>query len=285
MHWPRAVDVMLITALATVTLAPGVDRPTFVTFGALPPRASYDIVAAAGPRDMMRFVAAVLASDLGLPLPPTVVLRTYSTRASFREGLVRDVGVPGLVAAELAGSALGLALPRSVMLFTAGADDDRVRLVAHEVMHLVQLELAGPGARPAQWVMEGTAEWAALAVLDRLGAVDVAGRRHAARQGAARYLEMHPHFTPASVRRPVDFRGWQRRTGSVLAYQVAYALAERLVDRHGVPRVIEYFRAFRHTADAGANFERAFAIPTDVFITEVFRAMRATPASAALPTG
>lgn len=279
MYIPKAVDLILVAALALVTASPGrgADRSsTFVTFAARPALATYDIVASSAPRDMVRFVAAVFADGLGLPLPPPVVLRLYSTRAGFREGLVRDVGVSSEVAGELAASALGLALPRSVVLLTAGDDDDRVRLVAHEVMHLVQLELAGP-ARPAQWMMEGTAEWAALAVLDHLGARDVTRRRRTAHEAARGYLAAHPDFSPASVRHPADFRAWHRRAGTA-AYHVAYVLAERLVERHGVPRVMEYFRAFRDTADVAANFERVFTVGTATFIAEALDGMRTAPA-------
>jgi hypothetical protein len=273
--WRRGfVPVALVAALAAVMFAPSVERPTSVRFVGISAPSSYEMVAAAAPRDLIRLVAAVLADALGLPLPPTVVLRLYATRDALEEGLVRDAGVAPRVAVELVGTALGLALPRTVLLLTADNPDGRVRLVAHEVMHLIQLELAGPTARPAQWLMEGTAEWAALTVLDHLGAAGVMALRRAVRIAARAYLDTHTDFIPASVRRPADFRRWQRRTGDVLAYQVAHALAERLVHRHGVTGVVAYFREFRKGLDAGTNFERVFAMSTAAFMADVRSAIR-----------
>jgi hypothetical protein len=256
---------LLIVTLVALTLAPDSGRSAVVSL--VTPRAavSYDVVATAGAGEMLGHVATLAADIFGVPLPPQVVLHLYPTPTTFAHGLVREIGLTPRVALELAGSAIGLAVPRTVFLLADGDEDDRVRLVAHEVMHLVQHELAGSTGRPAQWVMEGTAEWAALTLLDRLGATGVTARTAAARTAARRYLAAEPDFTPAIVQRPADFRRWQRRVGDLVAYQVAYALGEHLVAHHGLPAVVAYFRAFRDADDPATNFERAFGASTAEF--------------------
>ncbi|MGH7339985.1 MAG: hypothetical protein ACREKH_05790, partial [Candidatus Rokuibacteriota bacterium] len=185
-------------------------------------------------------MAAVLTAIFGVePLPP-VLLHTYTTRAALRQGLVQHAGLSPAAAVDLAATSLGLALPRAVLLLIGADHGDRVRLLAHEATHLLQLELAGTDARPAQWLMEGTAEWAAFMVLDRLRAPEVERRRMAAFAAADRYLIAHPTFTPAALHRPGQFTSWRRTVGDVLAYQVAYTLADRLVQRRGVPAVVAY---------------------------------------------
>jgi hypothetical protein len=132
--------------------------------------------------------------------------------------------------------------------------------------------------------MEGTAEWAAFTALDRLRAPEVKRRRTAAIAAADRYLIAHPVFTPVALRGPGQFTSWRRTIGDVLAYQVVYTLAERLVQRRGVPAVVSYFRSFRGYDDTGGNFERAFSQSTAAFMTELRGAIRAG-ASQSVGTG
>jgi hypothetical protein len=117
--------------------------------------------------------------------------------------------------------------------------------------------------------MEGTAEWGALTVLDRLSASGISARIGAARAVASRYLAQHRRFSVIEIRRPGDFRRWQSLPGDLIAYQVSYALAEQLVIRHGVPAVLTYFRAYRHARDHATNFQQAFGYSPEEFIAAV----------------
>ena len=266
---PTLLNVMLV-ALA---VAPASIRSDVVYLVGVHEAGTYEAFSAASPREMVRGVAGLIAEMFDVPPPPHVRLHVYPSQLTFAHGLVRDVGLAPRVALELASSAIGLALPRTVFLLADRGEDDRLRLVAHEMTHVVQLELSGARARPAQWAMEGTAEWAALTLLTRLGAVGIDERIDAARTAARRYLDAHPAFTPAVLRRSADFRRWQRRVGDLIAYQVAYALAEQLVARHGLPAVVAYFRAFRDCDNPAKNFARAFGASTAEFTTQARMAL------------
>lgn len=273
----RVVQVALIGILTVLVAAPPVYDPAVVDLDGSVTQVSYELLETAPPSQVMPRVAAILTDVFGVaPLPP-VLLYTYTTRAGLRHGLIRRAGLSPAAAVDLAATSLGLALPRMVLLRVGANDGDRVRLLAHETTHLIQLELAGTDARPAQWLMEGIAEWAAFTVLARVGARDVDERRRAAFAAAARYLTGHPTFTPVTLRRPEDFTRWRGAAGDVVAYQVAYALAHRLVQERGVPAVVAYFRSFRDI-DAGASFQRAFGRSVAAFMTGVRDAIRGTAA-------
>jgi hypothetical protein len=278
----RLGPTLLSVMVAAIALAPPSGRSDLIRLAGPHARATYGALAAADATAIVPQVAALVADLLDAPLPEDVMVHVYPSPLMLANGLVREVGMAPRLALELAGSAIGLAAPRAVFLLAGGDDPDRVRLVAHEVAHVVQLELAGPGARPAQWVMEGTAEWTALTLLGRLGAAGAEDRMADARAAARRYLAGDPAFTPAALRRSSEFRRWQRRVGDRLAYQVAYALADHLVARHGVPAVTGYFRAFRSDDDAGTNFAHAFGTSPEAFTGDLRAALglrAAVPAS------
>lgn len=261
----RVGATLLVAAVATVALAPAAGTSTIVPLSVGVTHTTYETLAVAEAPELVRHVAALIADAFDVPLPPHVVLGVYPTRTAFADALVRDVGVARSAAVEVAATAIGLALPRMVFLLAGDADDDRVRLVAHEVMHLVQHEVAGPRTRPAQWLMEGSAEWAALTLLDRLGATGVEARRQVARTAAQAYLTAQPRFTLEMARRPGDFRRWQHAAGTLVPYQVAYVMTEYLVALRGAAALMDYFRAFRDDDDLGRNFERAFGTSTGEF--------------------
>lgn len=274
----RIVQLAVIGILTVLIAAPPVDDPAVVDLDISLAPMSYEWLEAASPSQVMPRVAPVLTEVFGVaPLPP-VRLYTYATRAGLRQGLIRHAGVAPTAALNLAETSLGLAVPRTVFLRVGANDGDRVRLLAHETTHVLQLELAGTNARPAQWLMEGTAEWAAFTVLARLGARDIHERRQAALSAADLYLTRHPTFTPAALRRPAAFTRWRRATGDVLAYQVAYALADRLVQLHGVSAVVRYFRSFRDVDPAGGHFQHAFGRSVAVWMTDARHAIRGTAA-------
>ena len=62
-----------------------------------------------------------------------------------------------------------------------------LRLLAHELTHVAQIELAQGEGRAAQWLAEGMAEWAAFRVLERLSLDTLPERRRIALAGASQW--------------------------------------------------------------------------------------------------
>src|SRR5438128_4937826 len=107
-------------------------------------------------------VAGVLERDLGLRLPKKLVVHVYDSVNEFREGLTRDAHIAPAQADELALFAIGLARTNRAYLNARAskARPEWLRLIAHELTHVAQFELAGGEGHGEQWLIEGVAEHA-----------------------------------------------------------------------------------------------------------------------------
>jgi hypothetical protein len=209
----------------------------------------------------VRGVAAILVRDLRLPVPPRLTMYVYSSRSIFEEGLVNDGRVSRLRAAELSDFAAGIGKRRQLLLHHAGSvsSSEWVRLLAHELTHVSQIEMAQGEGRADQWLAEGMAEWTAFHVLQRLRLDTLTRRRAAAVQGVRR----HPALSEGRIDletlgSPQGFTTRHLRDGSQPTYQLVFLLVDRLVERHGYDRLLEYFSSFAQRADRQANFQAAF---------------------------
>jgi hypothetical protein len=143
------------------------------------------------------------------------------------------------------------------------------RLIAHELTHVVEFNLAGGDGRADQWLAEGLAERVAFEVLERLGADRLADRRARALAGARN----HPGYVAGrldltALGSPREFTLRHQRDGSLETYQLSFLMADYLVQRHGLPTVLDYFRNCRET-DRNRAFARTFGQPIEQFETEV----------------
>ena len=209
----------------------------------------------------VRGIAAILAGDLRIPVPQKVTVYVYSSRRIFEEGLVQDGQVSRLRAAELSDFAAGIGKRRQMLLHHDGAvtSAEWLRLLAHELTHVSQIEMAQGEGRADQWLAEGMAEWTAFHVLERLR-LDTLVRRRAV---AARGVRRHPALLEGELDldvlgTPGGFTNRHLRDGSQATYQLVFLLADVLIQRHGFERIVEYFHAFRTRGDRRENFEAAF---------------------------
>jgi hypothetical protein len=222
------------------------------------PQSAYEFVTH---EQAVRGVAAILIRDLRMPVPQRVTVYVYSSRRIFEEGLVQDGRVSRLRAAELSDFAAGIGKRRQLLLHHTGAisSADWLRLLAHELTHVSQIEMAQGEGRAAQWLAEGMAEWTAFHVLQRLR-LDTLVRRRAA---AVQAVRGHPALAEGrldleTLSSPRGFTTRHLRDGSQQTYQLAFLLADHLIRRDGFDRLVEYFHSFRMRADRSGNFTAAF---------------------------
>jgi hypothetical protein len=203
-------------------------------------------------------IARIMERDLGLPAVP-VDLHFYRDREAFRAALEAG-GYDGELATDAAATMAAITGHRRVLLNDAELRPldwpFRVALLAHELTHAVQYELAG-GRRGTseQWLREGFAEWVEVEVLTSLGFTTPDGARRVAGERVRRTRQL-PALTTM-----VTFPDWVRaglRVGTEGIYAQALLAAGLLVERHGVPAVLAYFRSFRESEDRLANFRQAF---------------------------
>jgi hypothetical protein len=225
----------------------------------------------------VRGIAAIMAKDLGLPVPAHVTVYVYSSRDVFEQGLIRDAHVSPVRAAELSDFAIGIGKRRQLLLNDdAPKGREWLRLIAHELAHVSQIELAQGEGRAEQWLAEGMAEWVAFTVLERLGLDTLQTRRRLSGNGIRDHVAVTAaHLDLETLGTPRGFTVRHLREGSLRTYQLAFVMADYLITRDGLPRVIEYFRAFASRPDRHDNFVSAFGQSLEQFEQEVLSELHA----------
>ena len=230
--------------------------------GHLPLTAPTDARALRTTDEAVRGIATIMATSFGLPVPARVMVRVYGGRQAFEQGLIRDGRVSPVQAARMSDYAIGVGARGQVLLNDQSAnrtEREWLRLIAHELTHVSQIELAGGEGRGEQWLAEGMAEWVAFSTLERLGLDTLERRRQAATAGLRsdatllqRGLGLEAHGTPQG------FTAWHLREGSLPVYQLAFLITDYLIERRGFEGTREYFASFRRSDDRAGNFDTAF---------------------------
>lgn len=221
----------------------------------------------------VRGIAAVMVKELNLPLPSQFTVYVYSGRRVFEQGLVQDAQVAPARAAELSEFAVGIGKRRQLLLNDEASQPggrEWLRLIAHELAHISQIEMAAGEGRAEQWLAEGMAEWVAFNVLERLKLDTVAARRTVATTGIRNHAALiAARLDLETLGNPRGFTVRHLKEGSLPTYQLAFLMADYLIDRDGFVRVGAYFRSFAKRQDRHANFTTAFGQTLDQFEQEV----------------
>ena len=212
--------------------------------------------------DAVRGIAAIMAKSFGLPVPDSVTVLVYGGRRAFEQGLMRDARVSPVQAAQLSDFAIGVGARGQVLLNDQPTDRTQrewLRLIAHELTHVSQIELTGGEGRGEQWLAEGMAEWVAFSTLEHLGLDTLEHRRQAARAGIRSHVTLLQGKLDLEARgTPRGFTAWHLQEGSIPVYQLAFLMTDYLVDRRGFEAIRTYFASFRRASDRRKNFDAAF---------------------------
>jgi hypothetical protein len=239
----------------------------------------------------------VMQRDLGLPTVPVRLVFLPDTRR-LRELLVR-IGYPPELAREAAREMAAIGGHHIVLINQARLESQdwpaRLALLAHELGHVLQYELAG-GKRgtSAQWLREGLCDWLGLRVMETLGRAE---RGKTWRQALARVRspDRAQAMTlegpgspsewvrvPSRVRLPPlsalgSFPDWVRQlrgeAGGAL-YEYAFVAVSTLVEERGLPAALHYFTLFAEREDPAANFLEAFGQTEAQFEDRLQRVVR-----------
>jgi hypothetical protein len=231
------------------------------------------------PEAAVRGIAAIMVRDLGLPVPERVTVYLYSGREVFEQGLIRDADIAPARAAELSEFAVGVSKRRQLLLHDEPGMDqgpEWVRLIAHEMTHVSQIELAQGEGRAEQWLAEGMAEWVAFTVLERLQLDTLVRRRAVAVAGVRTQAALQTgRLDLETLGTPRGFTMRHLREGSLPTYQLSFLMTEYLIERDGFPQLVEYFVRAARNRDRRANFRRAFGQSIDHFEREVLQYLHA----------
>jgi len=265
-----------------LVITPGVKRPVAAHIG------SY--------QEAVDAIVSVMTEDLQIPLRKTsFTLYFYPYREAFAEGLTEKFHTDPTVAREIAQSALGRIrqtkegkqlLVNEEMLGSLNWPT-RIHVLAHELTHIAQYELAQGGLRGDLWFIEGSADWVAYRVLEILG-MDTLDRRRIHK--IAQVKREKAHGPRPSLSQMVSAKDWDSlsaRYGSAVPYAQAFLATDLLIQQHGISSVIDYFRQVNSSQDRLENFEAVFgqelSVFEDEFTTHVERLVGGALPNAAAP--
>jgi hypothetical protein len=177
------------------------------------------------------------------------------------EATLLETGYDAALARQTAQNMSAVGGHRRVFLNESALDrlewPGRVASLAHELGHSLEYEWGG-GVRGAsdQWLREGFAEWLANQVMDRLGGdrfSDVRGRYR--RELRATRTSNAPRLDEMAT-----FRQWVMLGGrrDIAPYAQSLLAVDFLIERHGLPAVVDYFERFARVQDREGNFRAAF---------------------------
>ena len=266
---------IVATMVAAGAGCAAVSRPYAVHVGAGEgaPVSHVDVIS--GDHQAAASIKAVFEREFGLP-PFPVRLDFYPDAGAFERALL-EVGYDPAMASQSARHLRAIGAYRRVLLndevLAEASHLSRLLTIAHELVHCVQYELGG-GRRGTseQWLREGLAEWLSFAVLERLQGPSLAAVRRAMRD----QFQASNRLQAPRLDEMATFRQWVELAGARdLAMPAQSFLAvDRLIEAHGLPAVLDYFRRFATRPDATGNFEAAFGRDRAMFERDLEAVLR-----------
>lgn len=222
-------------------------------------------------RDAFHAIAVVMGRDLGLPVPP-VSLYLYPNREAYEQALRTEFSVePGLARAT-AGFSRGMGGAGKILInedmLARTPWPERIRFLSHEFTHTIQYDLAGGRRRTsAQWLREGFAEWVSYRTVE---ALDLGHYADWLAMRRRQFLSIRDAKTPplSQLSTSVQWINSRSQQGGEVTYNQAFLAVDFLVERHGHPAAVEYFRLFARSDDRLANFRAAFGQELSIFERE-----------------
>jgi hypothetical protein len=262
----RELGLMIATILVGCTTMPGETRLTVMPGAPRPVAMQIDNY-----QDALDAIVSVMTEDLQIPVPRTsITLYFYPDREAFAQGLTDRFNNDPILARAVAKSALGrLRQTREGKQFVVNDEilaglrwPERIHVLAHELTHIVQYELAEGKLAGDLWLIEGSADWVAYRVLEVLG-LDTMSRRKDLKIAQVRQEQER---TPLSEM--ITAQEWQAlnsRYGSAIPYAQAFLATDMLISQRGLSAVMDYFRRVPHATDLSENFQAVFGMELSTF--------------------
>ena len=220
--------------------------------------------------------ASVIRDQLGLPFSPSYKAYVCSGEAAFTEGLLRHLGVRAVGSDwRVVPAAVGVATPVGVFFrgdyLERSALRRRVTVVAHELAHLCQQDLAKHREDPLPvWMVEGHADWVAFQALDLLGLQTYDESRAAIARAVAGAVTPVEHFPDLDAL--ADHAAWSRSVRSVPAtYGQAFLAVEYLIERSSRAALVKFMGSAVGGHDPRERWVETFSMPYREFVDD-FRA-------------
>jgi hypothetical protein len=262
----RRLGIVMMTLLAGCAVVPRETRFTVVPGASRPVSAQI-----ANYQDAVDAIVSVMTETIQLPVPSaSFTLYFYPYREAFAQGLTDQFNTEPTLARDIAKSALGRIRQtkegKQLLVNEEMMHDlkwpERIHVLAHEITHIVQYELADGKLVGDLWLIEGFADWVAYQVLEALGLDTFRRRKHFK---IAQVKHKRERLALAQMITVQDWQALNARSGSAIPYAQAFLATDLLIEQRGVSSVIDYFRRVPHATDPIQNFQAAFGIELSTF--------------------
>jgi len=206
----------------------------------------------------MAAVITITHQELGFPVVKSLYLHLYKDTAAFA---AYASGGGRRLPQDVSGFALALAEENRFHINMEKAKgrpwSALIRPLAHEYTHNVEYLFSIQ--RGPQWIREGFAEWAAARVVHFLGWQNYALSLNRAEREVRRQKVFLP--TLSQLEKSADWAKWANQPkGGIVTYHLAFLAVDRLIEKRGLPGIINYFKS--------QDFQGSFGIPPRAFETE-----------------
>ena len=262
--WLALCLLTLLLLTGCVSAAPDKTPPLLV---------SIESGASITPEETADFQQAALATtayyqEQGLQLKKPVTLVLTRNRQAFLTESVSRFKVSELEVHKAAKAVDALAGDHLIVFNVNGTPTTRQRvfILAHELTHQYQRELAGANAGGVKWMLEGMAEAVGAQLVARAGFFSVPQYKANWQTG----ITLAPQKPALSELR--NSSGWSNSLstyGGPLTYKTAGLANLVLLERHGTPKILAYFRELSRGATPESAFRQAFGQEMDQFENEI----------------
>jgi hypothetical protein len=219
--------------------------------------------------ELIDAIAWLMHHRLDLPFPQDIKVYVFVNEPAFVDGLNQIAGTKSEEASERR-FAFGVATRGALYLrgdyLTRMNLAGRASLTAHELTHVSQDRLRQGGrARPAQWILEGHAEWVKFKVVDLLGYRAYAESRDImVRAALGSMIQFFPDLPALTTN-----TAWMEATGKLGAmatYGQAFLAVDWLVEQYGNAKLLEFLGRFALDADPREHWRTVFPLSYRDFV-------------------
>ena len=214
--------------------------------------------------------AGFFAETYGLRLEKPVTIVLTRDRKAYVAEIVKRFNIDELAAQRASQGTDAVSGGRFIIVNDGGIPTTRLKtfLIAHELTHQYQHQIAGASAGKVKWLLEGMAETVGAQVVARRGYWSVAQYRNnwqVGLQAADNKPDLGDLETAA---------GWSAAIagyGSSVTYKTAGLAVLTLTERFSQGKVLDYFAGLGRGETPGNSFHKAFGISMADFAAEYRR--------------
>ena len=206
--------------------------------------------------------------EIGLALNDPVTIVLTRNRKAFLLEVATRFAISEFEANRVSKGVDALSGNSLIVINVEGTPIPRQRafLVAHELTHQYQKQIAGSKAGEIKWMIEGMAEAVGAQIAARLGYMSIEQYKNNWQSGI-RFAAKKPSLTELRT-----YQEWSNALsvyGTGLTYKTAGLSNLILIEQYGIQKIIEYFVELSKGNNDGAAFQKSFDLDLGQFERDI----------------